>query len=252
MLFERIRRTQKPIFVFLAVTFAMGFVLLGVGQGAGSINALDFLTGGNSSSDPTSSLKDQVTKNPNDAAAWQQLAQAYQGQGKNDEAISAYESYLNIKKTDPLALAAAASLLETRSYYASQNASAYQAAAQFTGTGADSNFLNGIKATDLATNPVAEASASDFQTAATNYSSQSSTDVQVALGYRKTLAAKQPDNALNQLALGYDAANARQYAESVTALKKYLALAPDATQAAQVKALLKQLEPLASAGVPSG
>ena len=74
MLFERIRRTQKPIFVFLAVTFAMGFVLLGVGQGAGSINALDFLTGGTSSSDPTSSLKDQVTKNPKDAAAWQQLA----------------------------------------------------------------------------------------------------------------------------------------------------------------------------------
>ena len=71
MLFERIRRTQKPIFVFLAVTFAMGFVLLGVGQGAGSINALDFLTGGTSSSDPTSSLKDQVTKNPKDAAAWQ-------------------------------------------------------------------------------------------------------------------------------------------------------------------------------------
>ena len=54
MLFERIRKTQKPIFVFLAVTFAMGFVLLGVGQGAGSINALDFLTGGSSSSDPTS------------------------------------------------------------------------------------------------------------------------------------------------------------------------------------------------------
>ena len=70
MLFERIRKTQKPIFVFLAVTFAMGFVLLGVGQGAGSINALDFLTGGSSSSDPTSSLKDQTTKHPNDAAAW--------------------------------------------------------------------------------------------------------------------------------------------------------------------------------------
>ena len=34
MLFERIRKTQKPIFVFLAVTFAMGFVLLGVGQGS--------------------------------------------------------------------------------------------------------------------------------------------------------------------------------------------------------------------------
>ena len=114
MLFERIRKTQKPIFVFLAVTFAMGFVLLGVGQGAGSINALDFLTGGSSSSDPTSSLKDQTTKNPNDAAAWNQLAAAYRSQGKNDDAISAYESYLNLKKDDQAALSAVSGLLETR------------------------------------------------------------------------------------------------------------------------------------------
>ncbi len=134
MLFERIRRTQKPIFVFLAVTFAMGFVLLGVGQGAGSINALDFLTGGSSSSDPTSTLKDQVTKNPKDAAAWQQLAVEYQSQGKNDDAISAYESFLSLKKDDPTALSSVAGLLETRAYLNQQNASIYGAAAQFYST----------------------------------------------------------------------------------------------------------------------
>jgi tetratricopeptide (TPR) repeat protein len=241
MLFERIRRTQKPIFVFLAVTFALGFVLLGVGQGAGSINALDFLGGGSSSSDPTSSLKDTVTKNPNDAAAWRQLAVAYQGQGDTDNAISAWESYLNLDKKNASGLSSASSLLENRAYYAQQNASAYQAAASFASTGADDTVLNALQATDLA-NPIAAAAASKYQTQAQTYSSQSSTDVQVALGYRQTLAKLSPSNALNQLALGYDAANAQQYPIALTALKKYLVLAPSSTQAAQVKSVVKQLE----------
>ena len=42
MLFERIRRTQKPIFIFLAVMFGLGFVALGVGQG---VNGVDLWAG---------------------------------------------------------------------------------------------------------------------------------------------------------------------------------------------------------------
>ncbi len=247
MLFERIRRTQKPVFVFLAVTFMLGFVLLGVGQGAGSINSLDFLTGGSSSSDPTSSLKDQVAKNPNDAAAWKQLAVAYQGQGKTDDAINAYESYLNLKKTDPSALTAAATLLETRAYYASVNAQNYEAAAQFNGTDTNSSFFSAIKADQLATNPVATAAASGFSTQAQTYQSQQSTDTQVALGYRKILAAKDPKDALNQLGYGYDAANTRDYPTAIKALQTYLKLAPTSTQAPQVKQLIKELQSISGA-----
>ena len=43
MLFERIRRGQKPVFLFLAVMFGLGFVALGVGSGAGGINLGDLL-----------------------------------------------------------------------------------------------------------------------------------------------------------------------------------------------------------------
>jgi tetratricopeptide (TPR) repeat protein len=251
MLFERIRRTQKPIFVFLAVTFAMGFVLLGVGQGAGSINALDFLTGGSSSNDPTSALKDQVTKNPKDATAWRQLATAYQSQGKNDEAISAYESYLGIKKTDASALASVSGLLETRAYYNQQNAASYDAAAQYYDTSPDDTVLNAVKATNL-TNSVGSAAGSQYEALATNYNTQASTDVQVALGYRNTLEKLSPTNALNQLGLGYDAANARQYPQAIKALKAYLKLAPDSTQAPQVKQLLAELQTLAGTSTTPG
>ena len=73
---------------------------------------------------------------------------------------------------------------------------------------------------------------------------------QVALGYRQTLAKLQPKNPLNQLGLGYDAANARQYAAAVTALQEYLKLAPDSQQAAQVKSLVKELQALAASPVP--
>ena len=251
MLFERIRKTQKPIFVFLAVTFAMGFVLLGVGQGAGSINALDFLTGGSSSSDPTSSLKDQTTKNPNDAAAWNQLAAAYRSAGRTTTRSAPYESYLNLKKDDQAALSAVSGLLETRAYYNSQNAPDYQAAAQFYGSSVDDGALSALKATSL-TNPLGTAAASQYTALAQNYSSQSSTDVQVAMGYREKLAKLQPDNALNQLGLGYDAANSRQYPQAVTALEAYLKLAPDSQQASQVKALITQLKALPASGTVPG
>ena len=46
MLFERIRRTQKPVFLFLAVMFGVGFVALGIGQGANSINIGALFTSG--------------------------------------------------------------------------------------------------------------------------------------------------------------------------------------------------------------
>ena len=59
MLFERIRRGQKPVFIFLAVMFGLGFVALGVGSGAGGINLGDIL---NTSSVAISSMSDGSAK----------------------------------------------------------------------------------------------------------------------------------------------------------------------------------------------
>ena len=73
------------------------------------------------------------------------MAAAYRSAGKNDDAISAYESYLNLKKDDPAALLGGLGLLETRAYYNSQNAQAYQAAAQFYGSSVDDGALSALR-----------------------------------------------------------------------------------------------------------
>ena len=63
MLFEKIRRTQKPVFIFLALIFGIGFVFLGVGSGAGGLNPLDFLNSSSGSSS-INDLNDKVAQQP--------------------------------------------------------------------------------------------------------------------------------------------------------------------------------------------
>src|SRR5207244_4936464 len=70
MLFEKIRRTQKPVFIFLGAVFALSFVFLGVGSGVGGISLGDLLGTSTSSGASISSLNDKVRKNPQDAASW--------------------------------------------------------------------------------------------------------------------------------------------------------------------------------------
>ena len=68
MLFEKIRRTQKPVFIFLGLVFALSFVFLGVGSGAGGISLGNLL--GQSSGSSTTSVSDLLNKvhsDPKDA-----------------------------------------------------------------------------------------------------------------------------------------------------------------------------------------
>jgi hypothetical protein len=60
MLFERIRRTQKPVFIFLAFMFGLGFVALGIGQGSNSINLGDLFNSSGSSGTSISDLSSRV------------------------------------------------------------------------------------------------------------------------------------------------------------------------------------------------
>ena len=68
MLFEKIRRTQKPVFIFLGLVFALSFVFLGVGSGAGGISLGNLLGQSSGSSTPsTSDLLNKVHSDPKDA-----------------------------------------------------------------------------------------------------------------------------------------------------------------------------------------
>jgi cytochrome c-type biogenesis protein CcmH/NrfG len=255
MLFERIRRTQKPIFVFLAIVFGIGFVLLGVGSGAGGVNLGDLLGGSSSSGNSISSLQSTVSKNPKDAQAWLQLAQQYSANGQNDQAISAYQSYIGLKPKDVNTLSTAAGLLEQRASIDHSNALAYQNVASYYQNSGASAPISGLKFATGLSDPLATNSASTYQETANALAESSSADYKTAMGYRQTIQKTDPKNSFNLDLLGYDAAGAQDYAASLAAFQAYLKLAsPTSEEAQRVHSFLPQLEQLVAqqATAPSG
>ena len=107
MFFTRLRKRAKWVFVLLALIFGIGFIGFGVGgQGGGGV--ADVIGGifgqdGNaqtSVNDAQSALAD----NPDDPDARRDLAQALNASQRFDEAIPAYESYLELEPDNTQAL----------------------------------------------------------------------------------------------------------------------------------------------------
>ena len=81
------------MFVLLAIAFALGFVLFGVGSGSTGIsdilqNALHFGSRGGTS---ISKLENKTVKHPQDAKAWRDLATAYEQKQRTQDAVNALE-----------------------------------------------------------------------------------------------------------------------------------------------------------------
>jgi hypothetical protein len=98
LFFTRLRRRQKWVFAALATVFAVSFVFLGVGSGAGS--GLQGLYNGifGGGGDSVGKAKAEINKNP--TKGYQDLANAYLAKSDVTDAIGALKSYLNLKKKD--------------------------------------------------------------------------------------------------------------------------------------------------------
>ena len=110
MLFERIRRGQKPVFIFLAVMFGLGFVALGVGSGAGGINLGDILntsSGGSGRRSRTSPVQDARAskRRARLAASWPAPTRPT---GRPTRAIGAYLRYVALRPKDQSGLSGGA------------------------------------------------------------------------------------------------------------------------------------------------
>jgi len=162
LFFHRIRKGTKWVFALLAVAFAFSFVVAGVGSGStgfGSvIDALGGLFGtskGSSSLSVSKALK-RIQKNPKDAAAYFQAAQAYQAKNEDFSAIGYYEQYSKLRPKDTRALVALAGLYGNELTAYSNAANQAQAAAQqqapstsfSNGFGVDSSSTFGQALTD--------------------------------------------------------------------------------------------------------
>jgi tetratricopeptide (TPR) repeat protein len=233
VLFERIRRTQKPVFIFLAVMFGLGFVALGVGQGANSID-LGSLLGSSSSSGGSgsiSSLESRVQSHPKDAGAWLQLARAYETANQTNQAISSFQSYLALKPHNQSALSSTAALLEQRGQAnATKVQEAQAAAAQYTQV-ESATAVSSLKLASALTHPLLTTLAQPATTLASTLESSAITDFSEAMGLRQNLVKLSPKNADYQLLLARDANATQSYAIVATALEAYEKLSPNLTKA---------------------
>ena len=99
MFFPKLRRQAKWVFVFLALSFSVGFVVFGVG-GNGGTGLGDLLQGGSSSTSGPSVGDAQKKIDKGNLVAYKELADAYRQDGNLDQAITAGEQYLKVRPKD--------------------------------------------------------------------------------------------------------------------------------------------------------
>jgi predicted O-linked N-acetylglucosamine transferase (SPINDLY family) len=250
LFFERMRRKAKFVYFLLAVLFAVTFAFLGVGSGSSGLN--DLFTNINifhHSGTSVSSAQKEIQKHPGAAKGYRDLATAYEAKAETASAITALQQYVAINKKDGKALSELAGLqLSQAADYQNQYGNAYQIQQQVSPS---TTFLpRGKLGTALGTNPIEQAQASIAGQNAQGLGQRMSLSYSDAVATYQQLAKLQPNNANAQFQLGNTAQTAAQITGSptfnltaVAAYKAYLKLSPDASTAAQVRALIKQLQP---------
>jgi tetratricopeptide (TPR) repeat protein len=240
MFFMRLRRSTKPVFIFLALAFALGFVLLGVGTGGSGLDELfKGIVGRGSSGTSVGKAQDRLKKNPSDAAAYRDLARAYEAKNDTDEAIGALNGYLRLRPKDAPALTELAGLYLSKAEVARQQAAAAQAAAASAPLFAP--IATGKLATAVGQNPITEASSTPASTAFTAaYGKMQDAYAAAVKAYRR-VAAQTPNDPTVQLQLASAAETAGDSKTAIAAYKRFLKLAPDDPSAPDVKNHIKVL-----------
>ena len=250
LFFSRMRRKAKFVYFLLAILFAVTFAFLGVGSGTSGLS--DLFTNINifhSSGTSVSSAQKEIQKNPNSPAGYRKLATAYEGKGDTAAAITALQQYTAIAKKDGKALTELAGLqLSQATDFQNQYGNAYQNQQLVSPS---TSFLPGGKlGTAIGTNPIESAQSSLAGQVATNLYQRMSLSYSDAVATYQQLTKLQPGNSNAQFQLGNTAQTAAQVTgqpsfnlTAITAYKAYLKLNPDASTAAQVRQLIKALEP---------
>jgi tetratricopeptide (TPR) repeat protein len=262
LFFQRLRNHAKWIYVFLAITFVLGFVLLGVGSGSTGIgnalqNAFNFGSGGGTS---ISSLQNKVAKNPSSAADWRALATAYEQKQRTADAVTALEHLTALHPKDTNALAELASQYTALANTYSTDYTNAQTDAALSTPGAaflppsTTPFGRAFQDPKALGNPIATAVAAAAQArTSAAYAKLQTVALKAETAYQQ-LAAQSPDDATLQIQLGQAAQTAGDTTTAVTAYKRFLKLAPTDPLASQVKRVITGLQAAAaqSSTQPSG
>lgn len=246
LFFNRLRKRAKWVFIFLAVVFAGGFVLFGVGSSnvSGLSDIFNGIRGGGSGQ-PSISKAEKATQNdPKDAKAWHDLATAYDTKGETEAAVSAWTTYTTLRPRDVNALDALAADYQLQFSKQTNAAALAQAEAQ------------NAQATSFgppATSPLGRALSSVPDPISQTVSSTANQRFNDAISARQTTAQKledvyrqiavlhKPPEPSDQLLLAQAAQNAGDSKGAIAAYKKFVQLAPDDPNAAYARQQIKTL-----------
>jgi hypothetical protein len=243
LFFVRMRRNAKPVYLILAVLFAVTFAFLGVGSGSSGLEGL--FSGLNifhhSGTSISSALKN-VDKHPNDAAALRKLATAYEAHNDPLLAISTLQQYTTLKPKDVTAWNELAGL-QTKS--AQDLVAQYQNAYTNEQLAAPSQVIRPSSTSPfgkaLGTDPIEKAAATDLQAAVTDIAQRAQAQFAAVVASYKQVAQLKPKDPNAQIQLAQAAQSAGDTATEIGAYKAYLALNPDSATAKQIRQLIKQL-----------
>ena len=246
MFFPRLRSHAKWMFVFLALIFAGGFVIFGVGANNSGTGIGDILrdSGGGNGVASVSDARKRVAANPKDATAQRELATALETAGQNDEAIAALNAYTKLEPKDQDALRELAGLYLTRGNTFQSEAQNAQVRAGYLTAG--STFGEPLKlgksGATLGEDPITSAISTEANETINAAITKSQESYRLAVATYERLVAAAPSDPQVQLELAQTAEQVRDYARAIKAYKRFLVLAPDDTSAPIVKTQIKQLE----------
>ena len=240
--------------MFLALAFAVGFVVFGVGtSGGGGIG--DIIQGGSPSSNGPSveAAQKKVDANPRDAAALRELSTALQNDGRSDDAVPILERYSRVRPKDGDALNELATLYQARAARLRGQAQLAQLRVQLANPEAellpaDTTPL-GQAIGDL---PISDAVAGAAQAEFNEKLSSMQGAYRQAQQVYERVVVLDPEDAAAQRELGYAAVYAGDNATAISAFEQFLKLAPDDAEAPLIKQQLKQLEASPTASTSSG
>jgi tetratricopeptide (TPR) repeat protein len=244
LFFSRLRRHAKVMYVLLAIVFAGGFVVLGVGSGSTGVG--DLLQGklfGSNSSSTSSQISDKqkaIARSPKDVALYLDLAGFYQQDQQEAKAIATLRKAQKIAPKNTDVLNRLASIYSGRAERARTNAENAQIAFFTAATappGLDPSSQLGQAITSDPYSDALRAKATEAYTAMiTAYSRAETTYKRVAVVSRGT---SQEPNA--QLQLAGAAQIAGDTPTAVAAYQRFLKIAPDNPNAGTVQQTLAQL-----------
>jgi tetratricopeptide (TPR) repeat protein len=233
MFFPKLRRQAKWVFVLLALCFAVGFVVFGVGSGGGlGLNDIFQGSSGGSSGPSVSDAQKKIQKG--DLVAYKELADAYRQDGKLDQAIAAGEQYLKVRPKDYEYMRTVAGDYEGQASQQRDQASAIQD--QVTSSTGGTTFAppgNTLLGRALQPGKIDSELTTAANTKLTTLYTGLQTSYARATALYQRLATNAPNDVLLQLLLANAAYQSQNNPVALKAYHRIIKLSPDSAEAQQ-------------------